>query len=430
MKLLRSANSHRIRKNNEIIAAIDIGDSKISCFVAKVITDGDAPLEAEVIGVGHYRAPTRQGGRISAHEMEMSLRNAVESAERMAQMRIQNVHVAIPGKYLRTRRIGVDIETAGGLITQEDVDDCIAEGAKIAAADGNVALHAIPTMFQIDGEDAFAEPVGLSGGILSVEMLGVAARQSTLDNLSALIERAGLTVQEFVAAPLASAEAVLISDEKDLGVVLIDIGSGSTDFAVYDAGVMIDCGAVRVGAGHITKDIAQIFGAPLAQAERTKNLHGAALIGPGDEHRLIEFTQLGVVGEKVRASRADLCEVIIPRMEEILELIGDQLPDDNLTRSGLRRAVITGAGSLLVGAREITERTLAMKTRIGRPMSLAGAPEAACSPGFSVCSGVIHHSINSDTEPNSSLGVSGQSLQEFPQAAFLGGVEAWFRAKF
>ena len=213
-------------------------------------------------------------------------------------------------------------------------------------------------------------------------------------------------------------------------MVLIDIGAASTGYAVYDNGMLIDCGGVAVGGGHITKDVAQIFGTPLVHAERMKTVHGAALIGPGDEHRFIDFPQLGAAGERLRASRADFYEVIIPRMEEIFELVAQKLPDDGMRRSGLRRAVITGGGSMLIGAREIAERVLSMKCRLGKAIAVAGAPEAASAPGFAVCAGLIQRVSISHAEGNSPLGVFGQSLHSQKRVTKFGGVEAWLRAKF
>ena len=418
------------RKDETLTAALDIGASKISCFIARITSGADLAPQAEIIGVGHYGLPLRSKGAARSDQIETGVRGAVEAAERMAGERIQSVSVSVPGRFLHGQRIGVDLEIAGGYITEEDIEDTLSEGAAIAAPADCAALHASPIGFMVDGEETFADPAGLSGSVLSTEMLGVGARQSVLDNHSTLIERCGLKVEMFAAAPYAAAEATLIEDEKELGVVLIDIGAASTGYAVYDNGRLIDCGGVAIGGGHITKDIAQIFGTPLGHAERVKTLQGAALIGPGDEHRFVDFPQLGVVGETARASRADLCEVIIPRMEEIFELVLEKLPNDGLRRSGLRRAVITGGGSLLVGAREISERTLSMKSRLGRPISIAGAPEAVNAPGFAVCAGLIQNTINLGVKPKSGLGVFGQSAHSGRTRPLFGVVEAWLRAKF
>ncbi len=416
------------KKEDALAAALDIGASKVACFIARISEEAGFAPQAEVVGVGCYGAPLKS--RPTPDEIETGVRHAVEAAERMAGEHVRRVLVSVPGKHLRGRRIGVDMEIAGGVVAQEDVDDSLAEGAKIATPPDCAPLHAMPIGFKVDGEDGLADPIGFSGGVLSTQMFALGARQSFLDNMADLIERCDLQVEEFVAAPSAAAEAVLLEDEKELGVVLIDIGAAATGFAVYDDGALVECGGVPVGGGHITRDIAQIFGAPLAHAERVKTLYGSALSGPGDEHRFVDFPQLGQPGETARASRADVCEVILPRLEEIFELVGDQLPDDPMRRSGLRRVVLTGGGSLLVGARETAERTLAMKGRLGRPAAIPGSPEAAGAPGFAVCAGLFQHYANLGRDAQNTIGVLRQSLQAGKQSSVLGGVEAWLRAKF
>lgn len=425
----------RRRKDETLIAALDIGASKIACFIARLV-DGDGVSSdhlsghPEIIGVGCHGLPLRSRASAHAEDIEAGVRSAVDAAERMAGGRVSRICLAAPGRYLRSRRIGVDMELAGGYVTEEDIDDSLAEGAAIATPEDCLTLHTSPIDFKVDGADIMSDPIGLSGGILSTEMLGIGVRRSVLDNLSALVERCGLKVDVFAAAPFAAAEATLLEDEKELGVALINIGASSTGYAIYDNGVLIDAGGAPIGSGHITKDIAQIFGTPLAHAERVKTLHGAALIGPGDEHRYLDFPQLGVVGETARASRADLCEVIIPRMEEIFELVAKQWPQDMVRRSGLRRAVITGGGSLLVGAREIAERSLGVKARLGRPALFGGAPEAASAPGFAVCAGLIQNYADFSGEHKTTLGAARQSAHARDKASLFGGVENWLRAKF
>ena len=416
------------RREEALFAALDIGASKVSCIIARPAASES--IRAEIIGVGHYGLAARSKGAPSADQLEIGIRNAVDAAERMAGERINKVWLSAPGRFLRTRRIGVDLEISGGIVTEEDVDDALNEGAEISTAQDCAAIHALPIGFRVDGEEIFSDPVGLSGATLFAEMLGIGVRHSVLDNYSALVERCGLRAEEFVAGPLAAAEATLFDDEKELGVALIDIGASSTGYAVYDGGFLVDCGGIPVGGGHITKDIAQIFGAPLAQAERIKTVQGAALIGPGDEHRIVDFPQLGADGDRLRASRADLCEVIISRMEEIFELVAQKLPEDAIHKTMLRRVVITGGGSLLVGAREIAERSLSMKCRLGRPVGVAGAPDATSAPGFAVCAGLLQQAVNSGAHSNSSLGLLGQSRHAEKKARVFGGVEAWLRAKF
>ena len=421
----------RRKRDNRVIAAIDLGASKVACFIAELTPEGDSDIGAEVIGVGCCGLPPRAATGRYVDNLEASLRRAVELAERMAGVEINTAHVAAPGRLMRARRIGVDLEIADGVVTQEDIDDAVREGAGLlAAAPDCAALSASPIAYRVDGEAVYADPVGRPGVLLSAELLGLSVRQSAIDSLSSMVERCGLTAAEIAPAPVVAAQSCLIEDEKELGVVLIDIGAASTGFAVYDDGALVDCGGVSVGGGHITKDIAQIFGAPIADAERIKTLHGAALIGPGDEHRFVDFPRLGDGADASRASRADLCEVIIPRMEEIFELVAAKLPADRHARTSLRRAVITGGGSLLVGAREIAEKTLAMKTRIGRPLSIIGAPEVGAAPGFSVCAGLIMNAASKPQTRKFFLGGGRQSAHAESRTAIFGGAGRWLRAKF
>ncbi len=420
----------RRKRDDRVIAAIDLGASKVACFIAVLTPDRESDMGAEVIGVGCCGLPPRAATGRSVDNLEASLRRAVEAAERMAGVEIGAAHVAVPGRLVRARRIGVDLEIADGVVTQEDIDDAVREGAGLAAAPDCAALSASPIAYRVDSEAVYDDPVGRPGALLSAELLGLSVRESVVDNLSAMIERCGLKAMEVVPAPVAAAESCLIEDEKELGVVLIDIGAASTGYAVYDDGALVDCGGVGVGGGHITKDVAQIFGAPLADAERIKTLHGAALIGPGDEHRFVDFPRLGDGADPSRASRADLCEVIIPRMEEIFELVAAKLPGDRHVRTNLRRAVITGGGSLLLGAREIAEKTLAMKARIGRPLSMIGAPEVGAAPGFSVCAGLILNAASKPPAGKFFLGGARQSLHPLAKPAMFGGAGAWLRAKF
>ncbi|MGE0409050.1 MAG: cell division protein FtsA [Amphiplicatus sp.] len=382
MVVIRPARFHR---EGELIAALDIGASKAVCLIAHLAPFAGRKKTPEIVGVG------RQGGAPSergVHATEGAIRAAVDAAERMAGERIKGVTVGIGGRRLVCRRLGVDLDV-GARVTEEDLVDCLRQGAAAAADDDHAAIHALPIVYSVDGEET-DEPVGGAGSVLTAELLGVSARKRDVANIDALIERCGLKLDDLVAAPLAAAEAVLVEDERDLGVLLIDIGARATDFAVYERGALTACGGIPLGGEHVTRDIAHAFGAPLREAERVKTLYGAALIGAGDEHRLVDFPQLGDETDIMRVSRAELSAVITPRLEEILELTAKKIPSNSRSRLGVRRAVLTGGGSLLVGARETAERVLSMRARLARPTALSGAPDAATSPQFSVAAGLIH----------------------------------------
>jgi cell division protein FtsA len=369
----------RLHHEGDLVAAVDIGGSKALCLIARLGARGEGDCAPTVIGVGLHGMPHRERGGAWLHAAESSLRAAVEAAERMAGARLRAVTIAIP--------VG----------------------------------------WRVDGEDAGTDPVGLAGSALTAEILRVHARAPHLSNCEALIERCSLRSAGIVAAPYAAAEAVLVEDEKELGVVLIDIGAASTDYAVFEGGAMVDCGGAPVGGDHITRDIAQIFGAPIGAAERIKTLQGSALSGPGDEHRLVEIGQLGSGGETLRVSRAELSAVIAPRLEEILELAAARMPETARSRFGVRRAVLTGGGSLLIGAREAAERVLGMKARIGRPAPIAGAPESARAPQYSVCAGAV---LLAARKRARHAGFHQAPARRAASAALFGGVGHWLKENF
>ena len=425
----------RSRASDRVVAAIDVGGAKTACIVGLLTPIKDSGFEIDVIGVGQHGAL----GSERSTGVETSLRNAVEAAERMAGERVGKAYVAVRGRSVRGRRIGVDLETAGGAVTAEDVRDCVAAGARAVATEGFSPLHALPIRYLVDGEPAFAPggaepPIGCAGDVLTAELLALGVRESAAANLETLIGRCGLELQGLVAAPIGAAEAVLTEDEKELGVIVLDMGARSTDFAVYDRGAPVACGAIGLGGEHVTRDIAQIFGSPLAHAERAKTLQGSALIGPGDENRLIDFPQLADRAEVERHSRAELASVIVSRLEETFELAFGAAAEAAQGRQTIRRAVLTGGASLLTGARETAERVMGVKTRLGRPASLAGAPDAATAPHFAAAIGVLAYvARNRASGANADLTGAQRGLwseKQVAAAGFVGGLASWLRANF
>jgi cell division protein FtsA len=412
--------------DRKLVAALDIGASKAACVIAQLTEALDGDYEVDVVGVGQHGASLKD----KAPDFDAAIRAAVEAAERMAGDRIRHIHVAAAGRSLSTRRIGVDLDIEGGVVTREDVADCLAQGSRAAAPEGSQPLHAFKIRYAIDGEPAPEDPVGLAGAALNAEIFGVGVKDSYVANVESMLARAGLELDEIVAAPFAAAEAVLIDDEKDLGVLMLDIGARSTSYALFDRGTLTGCGGVGVGGDHITRDIAQIFGAPIAHAERMKTLHGSALTGPGDEHRLVDFPQLGDGAEIVRHSKAELAAVIAPRFEEIIELSLAALPGGAGARRSVRRAVLTGGGSLLLGARETAERIISVKTRLGRPAPLSGAPEAATAPQFAVAFGALRHAARLKSEHRRATARPRMRATLGAGRGLIGAAGQWLKANF
>ncbi len=412
--------------DRKLVAALDIGASKVACVIAELTEGLDDEFEADVVGVGQHGAALRD----RAPDFDAAIRAAVEAAERMAGDRIRHVHVAAAGRSLSTRRIGVDLDIEGGVVTREDVADCLAQGSRAAAPEGSQPLHAFKIRYAVDGEPAPEDPVGLAGAVLNAEIFGIGVRDSYVANVESMLARAGLELDEIVAAPFAAAEAVLIDDEKELGVLLLDIGARSTSYALFERGALVGCGGLPVGGEHITRDIAQIFGSPIAHAERMKTLHGSVLTGPGDEHRLLDFPQLGDGAEIVRHSKSELAQVIAPRFEETLDMALAALPGGAHARRSVRRAVLTGGGSLLLGARETAERMIGVKTRLGRPAPLSGAPQAATAPQFAVAFGVLRHAARVRAEHKRASARPRLRATLGAGRGLIGGVGQWLRHNF
>lgn len=405
--LRRSAHAKR-RQSQGLIAAVDIGASKTACVIA-VQMPGARMRDIEIIGVGQCGAPPQQSRKHVLSTSEGAIRTAVEAAERMAGERIEKVRVGVHGRHLLSRRIGVDLDLAGGAVTREDMMDCLNQGRVIAAKEGAEAIHALPISYGVDGEAVGADPSGLIGTVLSLEMVGLGVRGGFEANLSNLLARCDLEVERFYASPMAAAQAVLIEDEKELGALIIDIGARSCDYAVFEDGALVACGAAPIGGEHITRDIAQIFGCSIAYAERIKALHGSSLIGGGDDHQIINIPQMPNQSDFIQVARSELSAVIAPRMEEMLTLTLEHAVQTLSKRgrgaAGLRRAVLTGGGSLLAGARETAESILGVAVRLGRPMPISGAPDAASAPQFAALIGGLWD-FNDDICQTNGQGVS------------------------
>ena len=423
--------------SSDKVAAIDIGASKVACLIATIEEGIEGPAEIEVIGAGQHGIAPKDARKNIGATTERAVRKAVDVAERMAGERIRKALVTVHGRQLLSRRVGVDLDLDGGAVTEQDVVESIERGAAISAQDGASLVHALPIRFSLDGEDVGSNPCGMVGGLLATEMLGLGVRESHEANLGLLLEHCDIAVDQLIASPLASAEAVLIEDEKELGAIVIDIGARSADYAIYQNGCLIDCGGIGVGGDHITRDIAQIFGGSIVHAERIKTLQGASLAGPGDDHGFINFPQLGDASDVTKVSRADLSAVIAPRVEEILALVMDQcnkaVGRQISGRDGVRRAVITGGGSLLTGVRETAERICGVRTRLGRPMALSGLADVATAPQFSACIGALIYSAQQKQEPWCREG-GAKFLQydsaTLKEAGLFGGVQKWLKANF
>ncbi len=421
----------KTRKHGDLVASIDIGGSKVACAIASLVEVAGGGFEPDIVGIGQQGLA--RGA--SANDSEEAMRSAIHAAERMAGEAISSAAMIAPGRSIASKRVAIDLPIAGGLVTLEDVAECL-DAVGLMVDRGRALVAADVVRFRMDGETDIAEPIGRAGDLLTLEALVLSARDTSVVNMEAALLRAGVKLDSIIPRPKAASAAVLVEDEMDLGALVLDLGAKSTDFAVFESGALVACGGVAVGADNITRDIAQIFGAPLTECERIKTLQGCAFSGPEDANRLIDFTQLGAPGEVARHSRAELAGVIAPRLEEILELTLNAAARAGANARDVRRVIVTGGGALLLGVIGTVERIVGARARLGRPADFVAAPEAAAAPQFAAALGALKLVARSAARPDTSSFAGRDHPPSDARRAvggarsLMSGVGSWLRENF
>jgi cell division protein FtsA len=345
-----------------------------------------------VLGFGHHRSRGVKSGLIANLEgAEEAIRQAVDAAERMAGVTAESLVVNVSAGRLKSRTCSATVILSERPIEDGDIGRVIAAGQAHAAEAGRTAVHSLAIGYSLDGNGGIADPRGMVGQLLGVDMHVATADAPPLSNLELVINRCHLSVEAMVASPYASGLAVLADDEAELGCAVIDFGGGTTTAAVFDRGALVHVDAIAVGGRHITTDIARGLSTPLAAAERLKTMHGAVLPAASDERDLITVPAIGDDHRDVpdQIPRSALTRIIRPRVEEILELIRDRLNASGYAGVIGRRTVLTGGGSQLTGLADAARRLLARNVRLGRPLGVARLPEAARGPAFATAAGLL-----------------------------------------
>ena len=376
-----------------IIAALDIGSSKITCFIARLDgAEGDSAAPLRVIGIGQKLSRgVRAGAIVDMDAAEEAIRAAVDQAERMAGLTVRDVVVATTAGGPRSNRLAVRVAIGGQEVFPEDLSRVLKMGQTHCLTEDQTVMHAIPVGYTIDGSPRIKDPVGMFGDRLGVDMHVVAAAPGPLRNLAVCVERCHLEPASVVSAPYASGLASLVEDEIDLGVICIDMGAGTTSISAFVDGSLLHVDVLPVGGQHVTNDIARGLSTPLAHAERMKTLYGSALATPSDEREMIDVPQVGEdTGDAANhIPRSMLTGIIQPRIEETLELVRDRIMASGIAGMVGRRVVLTGGASQLTGARDIAARVLDKQVRLGRPLRVAGLAEATGGPAFAACAGLL-----------------------------------------
>jgi cell division protein FtsA len=376
-------------KGPEPVVGLDVGTTKICAVIGRPKPGGGL----DVIGVGS--APSRglrRGVVVNIDSTVEAIKQAVADAEQMAGIDVSRVWAGVAGGHIRSlnSRGVVAISGRDREVSAADVERAVEAARAINVPQDREIIHVLPQTFAVDDADGVREPIGMSGVRLEVEVHIVTAAVTSVQNVVRAVNRAGLTVQDVVLEPIASAEAVLFPDEKELGVVLIDIGGGTTDMALFRDGAIWHTAIIPLGGDHITNDVAVGLRTPMADAEDLKKRFGCAVTAMVPAEETVDVPSVG--GRKARQlSRQVLSEIIQPRVEEIITLVAREL-----TRAGFQDAatagiVVTGGTSIMEGIPELAEAIFDQPVRRGVPGDIGGLADVVRSPIHATAVGLALH---------------------------------------
>lgn len=372
------------RKDN-IVAGLDIGTTKVCALVAELTEEN----RIKIVGIGTSPSKgLKKGAVINIEDTVDSIKQAVYKAEQMAGVEIKSVYTGIAGGHINGLNSRGIVAIKNQDVTQSDIDKAIEAARAVAIPPDREILHVIPQEFIIDGQDGIKNPLGISGVRLEVQVHIITGAITAVQNIVKSVHKAGLEVQDIILQPLASSEAVLTHDEKDLGVVLVDIGGGTTDMAIFVNGAVSHTAVIGIGGNHMTNDIAVGLSTPTAEAERLKIRHGCAQASLVKENIAIEVSSMG--GRPPRQlSRQAISDIIEPRVEEIFTLVAKEIRKVNYAKMLSSGIVITGGSSVMEGIVEMAEKVTGMPVRKGIPANLEGISDSISQPMYSTGIGII-----------------------------------------
>ena len=372
--------------NGEIVVGLDVGTTKVCAVVGEVGEDG-----ITILGVGSVPCRGLRKGIVSNIDWTVrSIKDAIEAAQTMAGVEIRTVYAGVAGSHIRSQVSDGVAAIAGGEVTRADVERVL-EGARAIPVDADrQILHVLPREYLVDTQDGIRDPIGMSGVRLGAKVNLVTAATTCVQNVIRCAERCGLTVADVVLEPLASAEAVLSEDEKEIGVAVIDIGGGTTDILLYVDGGIAHTSVIPVGGNNITNDSAAGLRTPMAEADRLKRLSGCALGRMVAEDEEIEVPGVGGHTPR-RAARRVLSDIIEPRVEEIFAVIRKRIEDTGFLEQLSAGAVLTGGAVLLEGMTEFAEEILGMPVRIGYATGVKGLTQLVHGPQYATGVGLVKY---------------------------------------
>jgi cell division protein FtsA len=375
-----------------VVAALDLGASKVACFIMKPDGVNRDLRTLQTVGVGQAQSRGVRGGAIvNMDDAADAIAQAVERAEAVAGVAVQGVSVTTSGGQLASNRVTSQVSLGARPISDNDLSRAIGAALAQVRMPGRRPIHLLPIAWSVDAQRGIRDPRSMFGRLLGLELVVVSISETVFQTLSFCVERAHLEFHGVVAAPFSAALAALEDDEMDLGCVCVDMGGGSTSVAVFSNGALVHVDSLAVGGAHVTADIARGLSTSTAGAERIKTLHGSAIASSNEDREMIEAPPRGddPGAGPVIAPRSLLKGIIAPRVEETLELLRERLKASGAPLEPGAGIVLTGGASQLSGVREVAVRVFDRPVRLGRPRRAPHLADAASGPAFCAAAGVL-----------------------------------------
>ena len=380
---------------NRTVAAIDVGTTKV-CTVVADFNEAGTP---RIVGVGI--APSvglHKGLVVNINEARESIKESVKKAEQSSNYKLESAYVGVTGRHVASlnNRGVVAITRNDRVVRPDDLKRVLSSAQSVKIPDDRKLLHVIPRSYAVDGQAHVKNPVGMHGFRLDVETHVITAAVTSIQNLIKCIRSIGIDIEDLVLEPLASSEAILTQDEKEVGVILADIGGGTTDIAVFKEGSIWHTSILPVAGYQLTRDISIGLGLPFDVAEEMKKRYGSVM--PVYESKTEDTTAISQDGHGV--SYQDLCDIIRARIEEIMKLILLELPNseyETLVPAGL---VLTGGSSNLAGIATLGRDILQLPVRVGAPSNMEGISDVLCDPAYATSVGLLAWGVNHESSQN------------------------------
>ena len=390
--LLNGSPGETMSRNN-IVVGLDIGTTKVTAIVGE-----EKDHRLDVIGLGvHASEGLRKGVVVNIDATVRSIRAAIDDAERMAGCEISAVYVGIAGGHVRSLNSHGMVAIKDREVSEHDVQRALEAAQAVAIPMDREVINIIPQEYVIDDQDGIRSPLGMSGVRLAARVHIVTAAVASAQNIIKCCNAAGLNVRDICLEQLASSRACLTDDERELGVMLIDVGGGTTDVAIFRRGAVVHTSVLALGGDHVTNDIAYGLRTPIHAAESIKQRYGVALASLIERNEHFEVPSVG--GHRSReADQVTLNQIIEPRIQEVFDLVSGELRKsgmDDLLAAGV---VVTGGSALLPGVPEVAERVFGMPARSGVPRGVAGLIDVVDSPMYSTAVGLLMYGADQDRQ--------------------------------